>query len=127
MHKTLIAILTLHAFVGLSIVAPAAQAGVVTTGEYLQQVEVEDKRAEILTRLQREDVRDQLSEMGVDSATVEQRVAALSDAEVLQMASEMEAMPAGGDAAGTLFTLLLVLLVLELLGVIDVFPGISSA
>ena len=125
--RKLIAVLTAHVFLGASLFMPVAQAGIVTTGDYLQQQEVADKRAEILDKLQRDDVRAQLTDLGVDAATVEMRVAALSDQEVMQMAREMEDMPAGGDALGVLATVLLVLLILELLGVTDVFPAVDSA
>lgn len=126
MRKT-IATLTATLFLGMSLTMPVAQAGIVSTSDYLQQETVAEKRAEILDNLQREEVREQLTDLGVDAATVEMRVAALSDAEVMQMATEMEAMPAGGDALGTVAFVLLVLLLLELLGVTDIFSGVDSA
>ncbi|MDX1443911.1 MAG: PA2779 family protein [Gammaproteobacteria bacterium] len=125
--RKILAVITAHIFLGATLFAPVAQAGIVTTGEYLQQQEVAEKRAEIMDKLQREEVRAHLTDLGVDATTVEARVAALSDAEVMQMAAEMEEMPAGGDALGVLVTVLLVLLILELLGVTDVFPAVDSA
>lgn len=125
--RKIVAVLTANLFLGATLLMPAAQAGIVTTGDYLQQQEVADKRAEILHKLQREDVRTQLTDLGVDAATVEARVAALSDTEVMQMARDMEDMPAGGDALGTLAFVLLVLLLLELLGVTDIFPAVDPA
>lgn len=126
MRTKLIAILTIQAFLGLSIMAPAAQAGIVTTSDYLQQTEVEAKRADILASLQRDEVQAKLLEQGVDPETVEMRVAALSDAEVMQMAEQMDSLPAGG-VLGTIAVVLLILLLLELLGVTDIFPAVDSA
>lgn len=125
--KKIIATLTATLFFSMSMMMPAAQAGIVSTSDYVQQQDVADKRARIIDTLQREEVREQLSDLGVDAATVEMRVAALSDAEVMQMASEMESMPAGGDGVGTVAFILLVLLLLELLGVTDIFPDVDSA
>lgn len=125
--RKIIATLTATVFFSMSMMMPVAQAGIVSTSDYVQQQEVADKRAQILDNFQREEVREQLTDLGVDAATVEMRVAALSDAEVMQMANEMEAMPAGGDALGTVAFILLVLLLLELLGVTDIFSGVDSA
>lgn len=126
MRNKLIAILTIQAFLGLSLMAPVAQAGIVTTSDYLQQTEVEAKRADILTSLQRDEVQAKLLENGVDPEVVEMRVAALSDAEVMQMAEQMDDLPAGG-VLGTIAVVLLILLLLELLGVTDIFASVGPA
>lgn len=126
MRNKLIAILTIQAFLGLSLMAPVAQAGIVTTSDYLQQTEVEAKRADILATLQRDEVQAKLLEGGVAPEVVEQRVAALSDAEVMQMAEQMDELPAGG-VLGTIAVVLLILLLLELLGVTDIFTSVGPA
>jgi hypothetical protein len=126
MRNKLIAILTVQAFLGLSLMAPVAQAGIVTTSDYLQQTEVEAKRADILTSLQRDEVQAKLLENGVDPGVVEMRVAALSDAEVMQMAEQMDDLPAGG-VLGTIVAVLVILLLLELLGVTDIFASVGPA
>jgi len=78
------------------------------------------QETELLAALAREDVAKALVEMGVDLADVELRVAALSDAELAQLHGQMQEAPAGGVLA-VLGVVLIVLIVLELTGAIDIF------
>lgn len=125
--RKIIAVLTLHAFLGVSLLMPTAQAGIVSTDAYVRQEQVESKRAEISAMLQREDLRERMVEMGVDPATVGERVAALSDAEVMQMSERMEEMPAGAGVLEVLLVVFLVFVILDIAGVTDVFPFIDEA
>lgn len=78
------------------------------------------QETELLAALAREDVAKALVEMGVDLADVELRVAALSDAELAQLHGQVQEAPAGGILA-VLGVILVVLIVLELTGAIDIF------
>ncbi len=71
--------------------------------------------------LARREVREQMVALGVVPAQVEQRVAALTDAELRTLAGQMADMPAGGDALAVIGIVFLVLLILEAVGVIDIF------
>ncbi|MFU8814182.1 MAG: PA2779 family protein [Pseudomonadales bacterium] len=97
-----------------------ARADIVGTEQMLTQ----DARALSLSRihnaLARDEVAAQLSAWGVAPETVTQRVAALSDVELQQLAASMGEDPAGGVLVviGALFV---VLIVLEFLGVTNIF------
>jgi hypothetical protein len=98
-----------------------AQAGLVTT---LQAVEASTRAqdlATVNTALAREEVRAQFAGLGVAPAQIEARVAALTDAELRTLASQMSDLPAGADALAVIGIVFLVLLILEAVGVIDVF------
>jgi hypothetical protein len=75
----------------------------------------------ISTALARHEVREQMVALGVEPAQVEQRIAALTDAELRTLAGQMADMPAGGDALAIIGIVFLVLLILEAVGVIDIF------
>ena len=77
--------------------------------------------ATITTALARSEVRQQMVALGVEPAQVEQRIAALTDAELRTLSGQMSDMPAGGDALAVIGIVFLVLLILEAVGVIDVF------
>jgi hypothetical protein len=62
-----------------------------------------------------------MQEMGVAPSVVDTRLASLSDRELHQMAMDMERAPAGGDALAIIGIVFLVLLILEVVGVIDIF------
>jgi hypothetical protein len=98
-----------------------AQAELVTT---LQAVEASTRAqdmAAVNAALAREEVRAQFEALGVEPAQVEARVAALTDAELRTLAGQMADMPAGADALAVIGIVFLVLLILEAVGVIDVF------
>ena len=98
-----------------------AQASLVTT---LQAVEASTRAQDIATvneALAREEVRAQFEALGVEPAQIEARVAALTDAELRTLAGQMADMPAGADALAVIGIVFLVLLILEAVGVIDVF------
>jgi hypothetical protein len=98
-----------------------AQAGVIGT---LQAVETQTRAADLATinsALAREEVRAQFAALGVDAAQIETRVAAMTDAELRSLAGQMQDLPAGSDALAVIGIVFLVLLILELVGVIDIF------
>ena len=72
----------------------------------------------------RDDVRQQLQAMGVDLQRATERVNALTDQELQQLALNMDAQPAGGDAIAVIGIVFLVLLILELVGVTNIFTKI---
>jgi hypothetical protein len=98
-----------------------AQAGLIGT---LQAVEV-DTRAQDLAAvgaaLARDQVREQFTALGIDPADVETRVAALTDPELRMLAGKVAEAPAGADALAVIGIVFLVLLILEAVGVIDIF------
>lgn len=99
----------------------AVQAAIVDTGA-LVQTDRDTDLASIRTQLDRADVQAQMSKMGVDAASVDLRVAALSDQELHRLAHTMQNAPAGGDGVlAVLGVVFLVLLILQVTGVIDIF------
>jgi Family of unknown function (DUF6627) len=110
----------------LNLASPqVAQAALVGT---LQAVEASGTRAHDLeivnSTLAREQVRSQMAAMGVDPAAVDARVARLTDSELQSLAGRMQQLPAGGDALAVIGVVFLVILILELVGVIDIFKKI---
>ena len=76
--------------------------------------------------LSREDVRASLQGQGVSSTDAIERVQAMTDAEVAQMASRVDQAPAGGEVLGLIFTVFIVLLVTDIMGLTKVFPFTRS-
>ncbi len=69
----------------------------------------------------REDVRAQFEGWGVAAELAEQRVASLSDSELQQLAANIESQPAGAGALAVVGIVFVVLLILELVGVTNIF------
>ena len=100
-----------------------AQASVIGT---LQAVESQHRAADLAivnSALARAQVRAELGAMGVDAAAVEARLGAMTDAELRSLAGEIENLPAGGDALAVIGIVFLVLLILEAVGVLDIFKS----
>ena len=99
-----------------------ANAAMISTGAAFATPE----RERVLSALERADVRAQLQSLGVKPADVDARVAAMSNAEIAQLAGELDQLPAGGDGLGALVSALLiiflVLLFTDLMGWTKVFP-----
>lgn len=88
-----------------------AMADIVGTDTVLsEQAAAAVERIQLEAMLEREDVREKLIEHGVDPLEAAERVAALTDDEVLELAQNMDELPAGGAT-----TLLLVVIILILL------------
>ncbi|MCW4151110.1 PA2779 family protein [Halomonas sp. 18H] len=106
----------------LPAVAATSQNELVGTAEALDARTLKDDRQRIHDVLAREDVQRQLALQGVDADEVESRLAALSDAEVSEMAERLDQMPAGASVVGALFAAFVILLVTDILGLTDVYP-----
>ncbi|MDH3693161.1 MAG: PA2779 family protein [Gammaproteobacteria bacterium] len=100
---------------------PAAQAGLIGTQTVMQS----ETRETILSKtdawLAQQTVADQLEQMGVDQADVKQRMQMMTDNELQTLAAKMDNMPAGADALEVIGIIFIVLLILELLGVTNIF------
>jgi hypothetical protein len=98
----------------------SARAAIVDTGALVTTTR-DANLATIRAQLNRADVKQHLEGMGVDVASVDARVANLSDLELQKMATDMQNAPAGGGALVIIGVVFLVLIVLEFVGVIDIF------
>lgn len=111
---------------GMVAAAPLApaQAAIVGTGTAMAMSERADSVARVNAVLLREDVQAQLEALGVDPERAIERVEALTDAELASLEARLGELPAGGSVLGVLGAVLVVLIVLELLGVTNVFTSI---
>jgi hypothetical protein len=98
-----------------------AQAALVGTLQAVESGTRDLDLARVNATLERAQVRDEMVALGVDPAVVDARVARLTDSELRSLAERMDQMPAGGDALAIIGIVFLVLIILELVGVIDIF------
>ncbi|MGM0564316.1 MAG: PA2779 family protein [Pseudomonadota bacterium] len=84
-------------------------------------IEERSARVELVESfMARDEVRSQMETMGVDPAFAAERVASLTDAQLQQMALDIEDAPAGSGALGVVVTVLVIILLLEILGITNV-------
>lgn len=118
LRRACVALLSV-ALVSMGAQLPAA-AGVVSTSEAVAASQG-DARAVVDAALARAEVQAQLAEMGVDRAAIDGRLAALSPDEMQTLADRIQDAPAGGDFLAVVGVVFVVLIILELVGVIDIF------
>jgi hypothetical protein len=83
-----------------------AQAGMIGT-EQMAQTSQSDRGA-VMTFMARGDVAGELQSFGLDPATAKDRVAAMTDDEVRQLAGSISSAPAGADVAGLLLLIVVI-------------------
>lgn len=100
----------------------AAQAAIVSTEQAMVTTTGHADRERVGHFFAREDVQTALQAQGVDVNDAIERVKAMSDAEVAQLADRVDQAPAGAGVVGILLTVFVVLVVTDLLGWTSVFP-----
>lgn len=114
-----------YTFISLLLTAGwQAHAGMVGTEQLASELTTRQQRDQLYDFLSREDVASQLVDLGVEPNQAQERVASLTDAEVATLVAKLEELPAGGSALGTVAMVLLILILLDVAGVTDIFPGV---
>jgi uncharacterized membrane protein (DUF441 family) len=105
---------------------PVARAGIIGTETIIDAEQAQQQREHISSLLSRDHVKSYLAARGVDPAYVQARVDSLTDAEVDALASRLDRLPAGGDLLTIALIAFVVLVILDAVGVTDIFPFIKS-
>lgn len=104
--------------------AQVAPAGMISTNQLIDN----DTRAASLSRIElllaREDVAERMTALGVQPHQVIERLDAMTTSELLELESRFDEQVAGADALGVIGAVFLVLLILELVGVTDIFKSL---
>lgn len=109
---------------GLTGVMHSASAAVIGTRTVMMQAERADTVARVQAAMDRESVQGQLVALGVDVESAKARIASLSDAELQQLDGRLAELPAGAGLLEVVGIVFVVLLILELVGVVDIFKRI---
>lgn len=107
-----------------------AQAQIVPTEAVSQTLapaaDVADSRARVNAFFARGEVQRAMMSQGVDAASAQARVDAMSDDEIRALDGRIAQAPAGGDVLGIIFTVFVILLITDILGFTKVFPFTRS-
>lgn len=79
-------------------------------------------RSALMQMLEREQVRTQLTQLGVDAEAVKQRVAQMTEQEIATLNERLGELPAGGDILGMILVIFVVFIITDAIGATDVFP-----
>jgi len=127
--KRQVSLLLVVSFCLLNFNVPKVHAQMVGTDAVIAGQEALVQRAQVAEFMVREDVKQIMTQNGVDPVEAQQRVDSLSDGEIAKLANSIDQLPAGGDGIGVIVgaavLIFLVLLVTDLLGLTHVFPFVT--
>jgi hypothetical protein len=107
-------------FVGMPMVP--AQASMIGTAQQLQHSERAEHISKVQQFMARDDVRSQMVALGVSPDAAALRVDGMTDSELQQLSQRIDHAPAGGDGVLVILgVVFLVLIILELVGVTNIF------
>ena len=112
---------------GTAQAAPMALISTEQAAAALQAAPRSEAHARLQSALDRADLAAMLQARGVSVDEMRARVDALTDTEAQQMLTQIDQAPAGqSDVVGVLFTVFIILLVTDILGLTKVFPFTRS-
>jgi len=119
-------VLALAAVFGfMSVAVPVAQAGMISVERHAAAAGDAVAQDKVQAFLARADVEAQLIDLGVDPQMARERAANLSGAELVR-AADLADQPAGAGVVGALVFIFVLLLILDILGVTDVFTFVKK-
>lgn len=125
-----VSFLLVISFCLLNFNVPKVQAQMIGTDAVIAEQHAVDQRIQVAGFLAREDVKQILTENGVDPVEAQQRVDSLSNEEIAQIANSIDQLPAGGSfgtIVGAVLIVFLVLLLTDIAGATDVFPFVKKS
>jgi hypothetical protein len=103
-----------------------SQAAMISTSQLMEQFSIEQKRAQVIGFLNRADVEQQLTKLGVSADEARTRAQFLTDSEIQNISARIDQLPAGQDGFGSVLGFVLVifiiLLITDILHLTKVFP-----
>ena len=100
-----------------------AFAGAISS-QYLADAQAREANiARIEVLLASESVAQQFAALGVDVELVQERIQGLSDLELVTLQGQLDEQVAGGSALGLIGAVFVVLMILELVGITDIFKS----
>lgn len=111
----------------LSVQAGFVNAEMIGTQQALPSHSVQLSQQELVDVFQREDVQAQLTALGVDQDAALTRIQGMTEAELRQLNSRLDTLPAGSDVIGLAVLVLLILVFLDIFGVTNIFSFINPA
>ncbi|MBW3198666.1 MULTISPECIES: PA2779 family protein [Marinobacter] len=103
----------------------SANAGMVGTGELIQQQQVDLDRQQLLEMLEDQEVKAKLQQLGVTEAQVAERIQNLTPAELAEFEQQLAEAPTGEGVVGIIVLFLVVFIITDMLCATDLFPFVK--
>jgi hypothetical protein len=132
LRKTLKPMSIILAVIMFLISAPVQSvlAAMIDTETIMDSARGREAREYLHQLLSRREIQDAIVAQGIDPNEAWARISSLSDNEIIRIADQIDQLPAGGGVIEFLLIIILagfiVLVILDLTGIMDVFPFIKS-
>jgi hypothetical protein len=124
-RSRLMSMLVTLCFLSVQLWLPA-HAALMSSSQVISEQQRADQQTRIVETFQRDELANLLGKHGVDSQQLGERLDRLTDQEIAKLATEIDQLPAGEGVLGVVLAVFLILILLDLLGVTDIFPAIKS-
>jgi hypothetical protein len=125
-----ISIFLAFSFLLVSVPYRPALAAIIGTETMIDMARAQEARNHVNSILAREDVKAAFIAQGLNPLKAKERVDALSNAEIINLADQIDQLPAGGSTLETVLIIslivFLVLLFTDLMGWTDIFPFVKK-
>ena len=118
---------TIFIIIAAVVSTSTATAAMISTQQVQAEISSSVLRHQVSAALQRDDVQRVLISKGVNPSDALARVAAMNNDEIALLHENIESLPAGAGAGGVLVTVVLVFVILDILGITNVFTFIRPA
>ncbi|WP_372797456.1 PA2779 family protein [Litorivivens sp.] len=122
--KQQIALILSAMLVWSGLLVSGAQAGVISSTEMIAEQQQFESKQSLKAYLDRDDVKQQMVEMGVSPADVDSRIDAMTPAELAELNTALQEAPAGAGLVGVVLTIFIVFVITDVIGATDIFPFI---
>ncbi|WP_372748567.1 PA2779 family protein [Litorivivens sp.] len=122
--KQQIALILSAMLVWSGLLVSGAQAGVISSAEMIAEQQQFESKQSLKAYLDRDDVKQQMVEMGVSPADVDSRIDAMTPAELAELNTALQEAPAGAGLVGVVLTIFIVFVITDVIGATDIFPFI---
>ncbi|MDX2479364.1 MAG: PA2779 family protein [Desulfuromusa sp.] len=118
---------TLALFLSVSLLCVSlGQAAIIDNNQVIHQIEQANDKAVLLQTINRIDVQENLLNMGVNSADLENRINQMTQSEIAQLNQQIDGLPAGAGVLGVVVLILVVFVITDVIGATNIFPFIHS-
>ena len=111
-------------FLLLALSFSQVQASIISNAQVIQQAQHINDKETLLQTIRRNDVQQQLVQLGVSAADAEKRINNMTHQEITQLNQQINKLPAGGDALGLIVLIFIVFVITDVIGATDIFPFI---
>lgn len=104
----------------------SAHAAMVSNDTLLKKAQHDISVEQLVTMIDRADVQEKLTTLGINPSSAKIRVSQMNDTEIAELKQNLDEMPAGSGAVGVILTVFIVLVITDMLGATDVFPFVKN-